>query len=428
VFHPQHLEGLIKFPLMLLKIVKLLIKSPISTIKTAAQTVLIFLWLLKILWNLGLVWILRIICFLIRGTIVSITSLIVFSIILTSVYVMAYIAFLKPIQSEELLNMLPNLYTAFGGLALLGAGIEIIKHFISQPQKIAEEEFKKWREELKKFISSLLNLAKNSFTKFLENLLDSKEITKEQYDDLLKMFSYFFTNILEDNENKDNEILDLKEENTKEYTLIIILFIKTLLDEIFSKDKLKLISEEEKYQIKKMWSELKEELIIILPYTTYSTITLNYIASLSYLDLKRFLKLLSEYLRNEEVILFIFTITVNFLTDFEVYKSINIKEVIKKVEQALVKNGGKKPTETNTTNSGMEYDYTTNSEEVIYLIDDIQKLANDIRKEYNISKCFSLKVFKHILKLLLENNKLDYRELQKIKKNWLEVLGHIGQI
>ena len=120
--------------------------------------------------------------------------------------------------------------------------------------------------------------------------------------------------------------------------------------------------------------------------------------------------------------------SINFLTDFEVYKSINIKEVIKKVEQALVKNGGKKPTETNTTNSGMEYDYTTNSEEVIYLIDDIQKLANDIRKEYNISKCFSLKVFKHILKLLLENNKLDYRELQKIKKNWLEVLGHIGQI
>jgi hypothetical protein len=39
-----------------------------------------------------------------------------------------------------------------------------------------------------------------------------------------------------------------------------------------------------------------------LPYTTYSTITLNYIASLSYLDLKRFLKLLSEYLKDEEVI------------------------------------------------------------------------------------------------------------------------------
>ena len=124
----------------------------------------------------------------------------------------------------------------------------------------------------------------------------------------------------------------------------------------------------------------------------------------------------------------IYNKSINFLTDFEVYKSINIKDVIEKVEQALVKNGDKKPTETNTTNSGMEYDYTTNSEEVIYLIDDIQKLANDIRKEYNISKCFSLKVFKHILKLLLENNKLDYRELQKIKKNWLEVLGHIGQI
>ena len=36
-----------------------------------------------------------------------------------------------------------------------------------------------------------------------------------------------------------------------------------------------------------------------------------------------------------------------------------------------------------------------------------------IRKEYNISKCFSLKVFKHILKLLLENNKLDLEVVEE---------------
>ena len=134
----------------------------------------------------------------------------------------------------------------------------------------------------------------------------------------------------------------------------------------------------------------------------------------------------------------IYNKSINFLTEVEAYKSININEVIEKVEQALVKNGNENPAETSTTNSEKEHDYTingekeetntTNNEKIMHLIDDIQKLANDIRKEYNISKCFSLKVFKHILKLLLENNKLDYRELQKIKKNWLEVLGHIGQI
>ena len=67
----------------------------------------------------------------------------------------------------------------------------------------------------------------------------------------------------------------------------------------------------------------------------------------------------------------------------------------------------KKPTETNTTNSRMEYDYTTNSEEVIYLIDDIQKLANEIRKENNINKSFSFMVFRRIM-ILFNNECVDY--------------------
>ena len=302
VFHPQHLEGLIKVPSILLKIINMLITSP-KLIIQAAVVILVILWaLLKILWNAGFGWILGILCFLIRGIVVSIISLVVFSIILTSVYVMAYIAFLKPIPPEELSTMLPKIYTTFGGLALLGVGIEIMKHFISQPQKIAEEEFKKWGDELKKCISVLFKLAKNSFPKFLKNLLNSEKITKEEYDDLLEMSSHFFTSILDNNENENKDIPKLKkQDNGIKYLSIIILFINTILGEILSKNESKLISEEEKNQIKKMWSELMEDLIMILPYTTYPTITLNYIASLSYLDLKRFLKLLSEYFKNEEI-------------------------------------------------------------------------------------------------------------------------------
>jgi replicative DNA helicase Mcm len=125
--------------------------------------------------------------------------------------------------------------------------------------------------------------------------------------------------------------------------------------------------------------------------------------------------------------------SINFLTDFEVYKSINIKDVIEKVEQALVKNGNENPAETSTTNSEKEHDYTingekeetntTNNEKIMHLIDDIQKLANDIRKEYGISKSFSLKVFKHLMSLLIKNGSIDYRELQKNKK---ELFGSIG--
>ena len=44
----------------------------------------------------------------------------------------------------------------------------------------------------------------------------------------------------------------------------------------------------------------------------------------------------------------------------------------------------------------------------MYLIDDIQKLADYIRKENNINKSFSYKVFKHIMSLLFNNECVDY--------------------
>jgi hypothetical protein len=43
----------------------------------------------------------------------------------------------------------------------------------------------------------------------------------------------------------------------------------------------------------------------------------------------------------------------------------------------------------------------------MYLIDDIQKLANEIRKENNINKSFSFMVFRRIM-ILFNNECVDY--------------------
>jgi replicative DNA helicase Mcm len=155
--------------------------------------------------------------------------------------------------------------------------------------------------------------------------------------------------------------------------------------------------------------------------------------------------------------------SINFLTDFDIYKSINISEVIENVEQALLENEDKKPQETtpttkpinNNTPTTTEKEKTTptttekekttptttekekttptttekekttptTTETLINLIDDIQKLANDIRKENNINKSFSLKAFKHLMTLFIKNGSVDYRELQRNKK---ELVGSIG--
>ena len=45
---------------------------------------------------------------------------------------------------------------------------------------------------------------------------------------------------------------------------------------------------------------------------------------------------------------------------------------------------------------------------MIDLIDNIQKLADDIRNEQDINKSFSYKVFKHIMSLLFNNECVDY--------------------
>ena len=50
-----------------------------------------------------------------------------------------------------------------------------------------------------------------------------------------------------------------------------------------------------------MWSELLDELKMILPYTTLSTITLDYIASFSHLDLKRYLGKVFKHLNDKNL-------------------------------------------------------------------------------------------------------------------------------
>ncbi|WP_064496693.1 hypothetical protein [Methanocaldococcus jannaschii] len=83
------------------------------------------------------------------------------------------------------------------------------------------------------------------------------------------------------------------------YVIIIASFFKELLDEIFSENEPKLISKKENKELKKLWSDLIDDLKILLPYTTYPTITLDSLARLSRLSLKRDLKIISEYIKNE---------------------------------------------------------------------------------------------------------------------------------
>ena len=62
---------------------------------------------------------------------------------------------------------------------------------------------------------------------------------------------------------------------------------------------------------------------------------------------------------------------------------------------------------TSTTRVKKETTLTTRKN-MIDLIDNIQKLADDIRNEQDINKSFSYKVFKHIMSLLFNNECVDY--------------------
>jgi len=193
-FHPQHLDGLIILLLIPLKI--------FSNFKLKLQCIIalvgILLTIIKGVIKSGFGWILRILFFFVRMMTVSFINLVVFSILLTSVYVLGYVAFLKPDDIQ-----FGTLYTAFGGLALLGAGIKIIQHFIKQSEEIAQEEFKKWYEtEVKNFMYSLFITAKNAFPKFLDDLLAKGVVSQEEYQNLIKLYSHILARILKNDEEK----------------------------------------------------------------------------------------------------------------------------------------------------------------------------------------------------------------------------------
>jgi hypothetical protein len=285
VFHPQYIEGLINIPSTLKKWEEMCavfqlskIKSIISIFKLAYSIIKAFI---KVFFSISFKWKIRISFFIIRGLIASFIGLLVVSIIFTSVYVIIYTSLVQMPKGE-----IEKAYTLLGGLAISGIGIEVMKHCITKSEKIMSDELQQWLNHVKSFLKHFQIISKNSFVKFLE----MKEFSKEKSEKLLQLFDYIIDMILGKSEEEQ-----LKSYNCSIGDIVTIMaFIKMLLTELtYENTELKLVSEEEKEKIKTWWSELIEDLMEILPYSTYATITLDEIVNISYFDFKICGKLLA---------------------------------------------------------------------------------------------------------------------------------------